>query len=71
MFTTTSRYVKQLDVSTLQSRIRTIVILINFNKISPMITAYYECCFYLFSLFLVPNFQVVYLDFLLFCLNCS
>ena len=56
MFTTTSRYVKRLDVSTLQSWIGTIVVPIHFNKISPLFTA--QNVVLLIFLFLFPNFQV-------------
>ena len=60
MFTTTSRYVKRLDVSTLQSWIRTIVVLIPLNKMLRL---------FIFFI-LVTNFLICYFDFfLLFCLN--
>ena len=53
MFTTTSRYVKRLDVSTLQSRIRTIVVIIPLNKMF---------CLFIFFI-LVPNFLLGYFNF--------
>ena len=69
MFTTTSRYVKRLNESTIQSWMRTIVVLIYFNKIGPLFTAYhYE--FYLFIFFiLVPNFLISLFWFFLIFLN--